>query len=68
MKGMSFSQLPFKLCKSFYSLKKVEKMFLSIKINPNIGNFSLLQIGVFKLGFLFLVIFLIILDNGQNWM
>jgi hypothetical protein len=69
MKGMSFSQLPFKLCKTLYRLKKVEKRVFVDKINPNIGNFSLLQICVFKLGFLLsLVIFLVTLANGQNWM
>jgi len=51
MKGMSFSQLPFKLCKTFYSFKKVEKSVFVDKINPNIGNFSLLQICVFKLDY-----------------
>jgi hypothetical protein len=51
MKGMSFSQLPFKLRNTFYSFKKVEKSVFVNKINLDIGNFSLLQIYVFKLGF-----------------
>jgi hypothetical protein len=64
---MSFSQLPLKLCKTFYRLKKVENFVFIDNINPDIGNFSLLQIYVFKLVFLLsLVNFLIALNNGQN--